>query len=120
MIPGLSIDKTNYIVFHTPHSKIPENTNLKQVQCIKFLDVFVHENLNWKPHMELLQKIKVCYGIVRKIQPYLNKKTFLLLYNALIKSYLQCCILTWCNTNKIIVKKLQSTANNFIRLIFEI
>ena len=44
----------------------------------------------------------------------------LLLYNALIKSHLQCCILTWCNTNKIIVKKLQSTANNFIRLIFEI
>ena len=71
---SLSIDKTNYIVFHTPHSKIPENTNLKQVQCITFLRVFVHENLNWKPHMELLQKIKVCYGIVRKIQPYLNKK----------------------------------------------
>ena len=63
----LNIDKTNYIVFHTPHSKIPENTNLqlrnanlKQVQCIKFLSVFVHENQSWKLHMEwLLQKIKV-------------------------------------------------------------
>ena len=92
----MNIDKTNYIVFHTPHSKIPENTNLqlrnanlKRVQCIKFLGVFVHENLSWKPHMEwLLQKIKVCYGVVRKIQPYLNKKTLFLLYNALIKSHL--------------------------------
>ena len=72
---SLNIDKTNYIVFHTFHSKIPENTNLqlrnanlKRVQCIKFLGVFVHENLSWKPHMEwLLQKIKVCDGIVRKI-----------------------------------------------------
>ena len=98
----LNIDKTNYIVFHTPHSKISENTNLqlrntnlKRVQCIKFLVVFVHENLSWKPHMEwLLQKIKVCYGIVRKIQPYLNKETLLLLYNALIKNHLQYCILT--------------------------
>ena len=79
---SLNIEKTNYIVFHTPHSKIPENinlqlrnVNLKQVQCIKFLGVFVHENLSWKPHMEwLLQKIKVCYGIVRKILSYLNKK----------------------------------------------
>ena len=49
----LNIDKTDYIVFHTPHSKIPENTNLqlrdadlKRVQCIKFLGVFVHENLS--------------------------------------------------------------------------
>ena len=24
---SMNIDKTNYIVFHTPHSKIPENTN---------------------------------------------------------------------------------------------
>ena len=68
----------------------------------------------------LLQKIKDCYGIFRKIQPYLNKKTLLLLYNALIKSHPQYCILTWCNGNKTIFKKLQSTANNFIRLIFEI
>ena len=68
----------------------------------------------------LLQKIKVCFGIVRKIQPYLNKKTLILLYNALIKSHLQYYILTWCNGNKTIVKKLQSTANNFIRLIFGI
>ena len=66
----------------------------------------------------LLQKIKVCYGIVRKIQPYIKKKILLLLYNALIKIHLQYCILTWCNGNKTIVKKLQSTANNFIRLIF--
>ena len=41
-----------------------------------------------------------------------------MLYNALIKIHLQYCILTWCNGNKTIVKKLQSTANNFIRLIF--
>ena len=81
----LNIDKTKYIVFHTLHSKIPENTklqlriaNLKRVQCIKFLNAFVHENLSWKPHMEwLLQKIKVCYGIIRKIQRYLNKKNLL-------------------------------------------
>ena len=58
---SLNIDKTYYIVFHTPHSKIPENTNLqlrnanlKRVQCIKFLGVFVHENLSWKPHMQWL------------------------------------------------------------------
>ena len=125
---SLNIEKTNYIVFHTLHSKIPENTNLqlrdanlKRVQCIKFLGVFVHENLNWKLHMEwLLQKIKVCYGIVRKIQLYLNKNTLFLLYNALIKSHLKYCILTWCNGNKIIAKKFQSTANNFIRLNFGI
>ena len=68
----------------------------------------------------LLQKIKVCYGIFTKIQSYLNKKTLLLIYNSLIKSHLQYCILTWCKGNKITVKKLQSTANNFIGLILGI
>ena len=43
-----------------------------------------------------------------------------MLYKAFIKSHLQYCILTWCNGNKTIVKKLQSTSNNFIRLIFGI
>ena len=51
---------------------------------------------------------------------FIFRKTLLLLYNALLKSHLQYCILTWCNGNKTIVKKLQLTGNNFIRLIFGI
>ena len=55
----LNINQNNFIVFHAPHSKISENTNLqsgnanlKRVLSIKFLGVFDHENANWKPHME--------------------------------------------------------------------
>ena len=38
----------------------------------------------------------------------------------MIKSHLQYCILTWCNGNKTVVKKLQSSVNKFIRLIFKL
>ena len=50
---SLNIDKTNYIVFHIPHSKILENINLqlrivdlKRMQCIKFLGLFIYKNLS--------------------------------------------------------------------------
>ena len=123
---SLNTAKTNYIIFHTPHSKVPNNlslqirnTNLKRIQKTKFLGVVVQENLSWKPHMEwVLKKIRICYCVTKKIRSFLNNKTFIILYNSLIKSHLQYCILTWCNGNTTMVQKLQSTSNNFIRLMF--
>ena len=38
----------------------------------------------------------------------------------MIKSHLQYCIMTWCSGNKTMVKKLQSSVNKFIRLIFKL
>ena len=38
----------------------------------------------------------------------------------MIKSHLQYCIMTWCNGNKTMVKKLQSSVKKFIRLTFKL
>ena len=68
---------------------------LTRVESLRFLGIIVHEHLSWKPHMELLlQKIRINSAVVRRIQHYLNQKILLLLYNSVVKSHLQYCILT--------------------------
>ena len=93
----LNINKTNYIVFRTPNSKLPcehalqkRNREIKRVVFVKFLGVIVHEHLSWKLHMEaLLSKIRITRSIVHKIRNYLSQRISLLLYNSIIKSRLQ-------------------------------
>ena len=83
--------------------------------------IILHEHLSWKPHMEvLLQKIRLTTSVVNKIKSLLNKQILFILYNSLIKSHIQYCILIWCNGNKTMVQRLQSATNKFVRLIFKV
>ena len=126
---SLNISKTNYIVFRTLNSKLPRNLPslklrnniLKRVSNVRFLGTILYEHLSWKPHMEvLLQKIRLTTSVVNKIKSLLNKQILFTLYNSLIKSHIQYCILIWCNGNKTMVQRLQSAANKFVRLIFKL
>ena len=55
----------------------------------------------------LLSKIRITCSIVHKIRNYMSRRILLLLYNSMIKSHLQYWIMTWCNGNKTMVKKLK-------------
>ena len=101
----------------------PRGTALNRVESLRFLGIVVYAHLSWKPHMELsLQKIRINTAVVRRIQHYLNQEILLLLllYNSMVKSHLQYCILTWCNGYKTLLQTLQRAANKFIRLIFKL
>ena len=123
---SLNIDKTNYIVFRTPRSKLPDQHTLqlrkkdiKRVASLKFLGIIVHEHLSCKPHVEeLLKKIRITCCVVNKVRNHLNQRILLLLYNSIIKSHLRYCIMTWCNGNKTMIKHLQTAVNKFIKIIF--
>ena len=126
---SLNISKINYIVFRTLNSKLPSNLPslklrnniLKRVCNVRFLNIAAHEHLSWKPHMEvLLHKTRLTTSVVNKIKSVLNKQILFTLYNSLIKSHIQYCILIWCNGNKTMAQRLQSAANKFIRLIFKL
>ena len=104
---SLNINKTNYIVFRSTNSKLPcqhtlqlSNREIKRIVSVKFSGAIEHEHLSWKPHMEvLLSKIRITCSIVHKIRNNLSQRGLLLLYNSMIKSHLQYCIMTWCNGN---------------------
>ena len=115
-------------MFRTLNSKLPcqhalqlKNREIKRVVSVKFLGVIVHKHLSGKLRVEaLLSKIRITGSIVHKIRNHLSQRILLLLYDFTIKSHLQYCIMTWCNGNKTIIKKLQSSVNKFIRLIFKL
>ena len=66
------------------------------------------------------QKIRNGLCVIRKIKPFLNQKSLLILYHCLIVSRVMYCISVWCHRNKTIINKLQRTLNKFIRLTFSV
>ena len=125
----LNVNKTNFIVFHTPNSQASSNNfslyirnnTIKRVNSTKFLGVTIHEHLSWKMHMEcILKQIRINFGRVRKVSSLLNKKALMMLYNSLIKSFFSDCIYSWCFGNTTMIYKLQCSVNKFTRLIFNL
>ena len=93
---ALNISKTNCVIFHSPPKKINEFIKIKlgqkainQVNCIKYLGIFIDSTLSWKPHVtELSKKLVRNCGIFFKIRHYVNPDTLKLLYYSLFYSFL--------------------------------
>ena len=77
----INIMKTNFLVFKSRQKKLmKENLNIKimkesitQRQSIKFLGVFVDQNLNWKEHIHIISgKISRSIGIISRSRFYLS------------------------------------------------
>ena len=61
---SLNIDKTNFVIFHSPRTKLSEpivirfcRKKIQREQYVKFLGVLSDENLSWKYHINELSKI---------------------------------------------------------------
>ena len=58
-----------------------DGTPLNQVHVVKFLGIFLDENLSWKSHISYIcKKISKSAGIIFRSRFYLSTKTKLLLY----------------------------------------
>ena len=104
---SVNIKKTNYVVFKSKQKRMGGNLSLsfdgkllKQDQVVKFLGVFLHENLSWKPHINYIcKKISKSVGIIYRSRFYLSTTTKLLLYYTLIYPYLSYCNIIWGSTH---------------------
>ena len=66
---SLNIEKTSFVVFHSPQRRIAHklnlrisNTSVKSDNQVKYLGLIFDSNLNWKPYLQVLSK-KVSRGI---------------------------------------------------------
>ena len=125
---SLNITKTNYIILQTPSCKqstkqlniILNNHALQRVSDTK-IPWRCYEHLSWKPHMEYwLKKIRFSIYCIKKIKPFLDHKTLLLLYHTLVKSHILYCITSWCFGNETMINKLQCAVNKLMRSIFNV
>ena len=104
----LNTTKTYYAVFHRAKMKLPlksiklfmDKTNLREVECIKYLGVILDNKLSYIQHISYVKnKILNAIGIMYKARKYINKKALLGLYHSYIYPYFIYCIESWGNAS---------------------
>ena len=76
---SININKTNYIIFHSPQKPIPPHTSIKidkkritRVKYVQFLGLLLEDTLSWKYHLsELSRKLARTCGVLYKSRPFL-------------------------------------------------
>ena len=83
----------------------------------KYLGVIIHENLNWKPYVQYLQKkLSTAAGIIAKMPYYLKEKNVVALYYVFFHTYLLNGILGWGSATKTTLQPLQVLQNKVMRI----
>ncbi len=119
---SLNITKTKYTIFHTKQRKIIppiikiENTVIEKVQDFNFLGLIINENLSWKSHCDKISNsISKSIGILNRLKRLLPQELKIMLYNSMIVSHINYCILAWGYEHNRI-SKLQKRAVRIIKL----
>jgi hypothetical protein len=89
---ALNIEKTNFVVFHSPKKKphkvlsiCIDNQSIREATSVKYLGVLIDSTLSWRPHIsELSKKIAKSVGIISKLRHYLNTDILISIYYSLI------------------------------------
>ena len=95
------------------------NNEIKRSESIKFLDVFLDENLIWKDQIRYLEnKIAKDIGLLFGSKPYLTKKCLVSLYYSYVHTYKSYANIAWGSTYISNLKKINSQQKHAIRIIF--
>ena len=101
---SLNLSKTNYILFRNRSADADLNIcintiNVTRVQSSKFLGIIIDENLNWKPHIQLVKsKLSKTLCIMYKASKLIHYEGMFTLYCSLFLPYLTYCCEIWGNT----------------------
>ncbi len=91
------IQKTKYMIFHTPPFQIKkEDINIDQVSDFNFLGITINDHLHWKTHVDKFSHKKSRnIGILNKLIHFLPLRTKILILNSLIVSNINYGLLVW-------------------------
>ena len=122
---SLNINKSNFVLFHPIQKKLPKsvtlfinNQSLTEENSIRYLGIYIDSNLDWKSHINYIaKKVKRSIGTLSKLRYYLNSKTLLDLYYALVYPFLTYCIIAWGYTYQTSLQPLFVLQKKAIRII---
>ena len=93
------------------------NQSLTEENSTRYLGIYIDSNLNWKSHINYIaKKVKRSIGTLSKLRYYLNSKTLLDLYYALVYPFLTYCIIAWGNTYQTSLQPLIVLQKKAIRI----
>ncbi len=97
-----NINKCQYMIFHTFRKKANNvktkmnNTIINRVNEFNFLNLTIDETLTWNNHInKVANKISKGIRILNKLKHFLPLNAKVIIYNSLILSDLNFCILAW-------------------------
>ena len=95
------------------------NNQIQWSESIKFIGVFLDENLTWKEHIKYIEnKIAKNIGIIFRSKPYFNQKCLLSLYYSYIHSYISYPNVAWGNTYLSNLKRISSQQKHSVCIIY--
>jgi hypothetical protein len=103
---SLNTGKTELIIFKNPNKKIPDNIKIKMggkklplCKHIKYLGIYIDENLSWKHHQEqLYTKLKRAHNLLSIARHYVPKQSLLAIYHGSFSSHLSYGCQIWGQT----------------------
>ena len=122
---SITASKKKCMLFRSIKSKTPPSgqsislrkLDIEQVSSLKFLRVYIDEHLTWSVHAKhVLNKLRSGLAAARRVKPFLNQGTLIILYHSLMGSHLQYYTSSWYYGNTTITNKLQKMCDKFIRL----
>ena len=122
---ALNIDKTNFVIFHSPHVTVPEpivirfcRKKIQRENCVKLLGILLDSNLSWKYHInELSKKLSRTIGIFYKIRYFVPSEILHLLYYSLFYSFLSYGVAVWGFTYKTYTQKILVLQKKIIKVM---
>ena len=121
---SLNVNKTHYIIFTSRNVTISDidirvrDVFIDRVACTKFLGVQIDEKLNWKAHINYInKKLSKSTGILLKARKYLPAFCLKSLYYTFAYPYLTYCIHVWGNACITYLDPLIKVQKRLIRII---
>ena len=121
-----NFSKSTFLLIHKQPSRTIKSTfeikindiMLTRSPIVKYLGLFIDQNLNWIPHVKSLSFHLARYtGLFYKLKLYINMDTMKLLYHSLINSKLQYGIIVWGATFKTYLSEVNVRINRIIRAL---
>ncbi len=110
------------MIFHKPKKHVAtialkiDDAVIEKVKDFNFLGLVLNKNLTWKTHTnKVSNSISKTIGILNRLKHFLPIQIKLTLYNSLILSHINYCLLIWGYENES-VTKLQKKAVRIITL----
>lgn len=122
----LNASKSKYMLFGTTarinstqdlHIQV-KGTDIKRTSAIKYLGLWLDENLTWSTYIDKLCKnVSRRLSLLSRVRRFIDIKTLNLLYNALVLPKFDYCDVVWSNCNQTMSQKLQRLQNRAGRII---
>ena len=125
---SLNTNKTEYVLFRHKQKSINFNLKLKlngkklyPSSYIKYLGIFIDENLNWKKHVSILSsKLRRANGALAKLRHFVPPKTLTSVYHAIFNSHLNYGNQIWCQNQNSITNRIFILQKSAIRIMCKV